>query len=167
MKQFNLILAFLLITSLALAQEINFELKTTKIYKDKFSKRNYGFESIGKNNSAFYYLHLPFKYTFGYGSLGVSKIPDVIMYDFDLNMIRKQKLVLETENKILEYAGTVFINDNIYILSSFQNKKQKKQYLFVQSMNKLTLEMNNDLKKISEIDYSGMDKYFNTDYNVE
>jgi len=167
MKQLQLVLFFLTVTSLTFAQDTSFDLKSTELYKDKVRERNYGFESIGKTDKHFYYMHLPFKYAFGYNSVGSNEVPNIIMLDNDLNLIKKQALDLETENKERDYQGAVFFEDKTYILSSFQNTDHKKHYLFVHSMKNSTLETNNDLKKIGEIDYSGINKYFRTYFHLE
>jgi hypothetical protein len=80
-------------------------------------------------------------------------------YNNKLNLVNSKELKLEYDGKELYKQFTMYMNNELYIFSSFQNQKKKANYLFVQSLNLKTLTPNKDLKMIAEIDYSGFSKY--------
>ncbi|WP_029904479.1 hypothetical protein [Prevotella sp. 10(H)] len=49
------------------------------------------------------------------------------------------------------------LDDRIYIFSTFQNKKDKRHYVFVETLNQEKLQFNNDARKIGEISYKDID----------
>ncbi|WMJ75511.1 hypothetical protein RCC89_20450 [Cytophagaceae bacterium ABcell3] len=74
-------------------------------------------------------------------------------YDNSMNLKLSQPLQLKTEGKNRDYEFAVHLNDKLYLFSSFHNQKLKKNFLFVETVNKKTLLPNNDLKKVAEIEY--------------
>ena len=53
------------------------------------------------------------------------------------------------------------------MFTSLKNNKLKQNFLFVQSINKKTLLLNNDLKQIAQIDYAGNRKYNAGNFNYK
>jgi hypothetical protein len=47
----------------------------------------------------------------------------------------------------------LYINNTIHVISSFTNDEQKKYFIFDETVKSDNLELNNDAKKISEVDY--------------
>ncbi|MEN8120840.1 MAG: hypothetical protein ABFS35_10860 [Bacteroidota bacterium] len=169
MKKIKLITA-LLLSTIALqlqSQEQNYELKETERLKDKLLERNVGFEFIGKTKDSYYYMFLPFSQVFGFNSIGSNRAPYIGKYDYDMNLIKKVKTNIIADEKEREYRGVVYLNNTIYLITSFLNADHQKHYFFVQSINSSTLEDNNDLRKIGEIDYSAYTKYKETSFNIE
>ncbi|MCP4521332.1 MAG: hypothetical protein GY827_06530 [Cytophagales bacterium] len=80
-------------------------------------------------------------------------------YDKKLNQARSVELNLREGKRRKTYEFSTELDNKIYIFSSFKNKKLKKKFLFAQSVNKTTLQVNNDTKKIAEIDYSSKKWY--------
>ncbi|MDH6355211.1 hypothetical protein M2132_001548 [Dysgonomonas sp. PH5-45] len=52
------------------------------------------------------------------------------------------------------YEGAKVINGDIYLFSSFKNKKDKKYYFFAETVKKEPFSLNRDERMIGEIDYS-------------
>ena len=100
---------------------------------------------IGYDNTGIYAL----KYSaslFG----GVKYYLDFI----DNSMIRKnsEEINLEEENgKEKEYEFLINFHNKLMLFSSFNNQKDKTNYLFYQTMDKKALKPNLDIKKIAEI----------------
>ncbi|MDL2257300.1 hypothetical protein LJC06_03740 [Bacteroidales bacterium OttesenSCG-928-I14] len=65
------------------------------------------------------------------------------------------KVELKNEKKTeRDFETTLMIGNEIYLFSSFNNKKQKKYYFFAETINKNPLDYNHDERLIAEIDYS-------------
>lgn len=79
----------------------------------------------------------------------------VVRYDSKMKPSKAVTLNLTFQNKDLVYEFAIQLNGVIYIYSSFENHKLNKKFLFVQSLNKNTLQVNQDLKKIAEIGLVG------------
>ncbi len=168
MNKLTLTFFLFVLTSLAtMSQEQSYELKETEKYKDKLLERNAGFEFIGKDKDACYYLFLPYNQVFGFNSIGSNRIPYIGKYDKDLNLEKRVEANIKSDGKEREYRGVVYLNNTIYLITSFLNSEHKKHYFFVQSVNTSTLEDNNDLRKIGEIDYAPYNKYKETSFNIE
>lgn len=90
----------------------------------------------------------------------IGKSPGIILehYDQKMNKTKSSELILEYQKKEMEFKFIKHIGDKLCMFSSFVNTKQKKRFLFVQSINKKSLQFNKDLKKIAEIDISERDK---------
>ncbi len=88
-------------------------------------------------------------------------------YNKKLNKTLFTELNLKEGKKDKDYEFTLSLNNKIYVFSSFKNQKLKKKFLFSQSVNKKTLQVNNDLKKIAEIDYSSKSRYKSGGFSYE
>ncbi|MEM6262710.1 MAG: hypothetical protein AAGI38_09405 [Bacteroidota bacterium] len=88
-------------------------------------------------------------------------------YDHSLKLVKSMGLDLKTEDKhrALEYVFQS--KGKLYILSSFKNRKLKKKFLFVESVDKKAMKLNNDLKKVGEIDYSAKDRMNPGEYLIK
>lgn len=73
----------------------------------------------------------------------------------DMATGKPQSLRLELKDKGVkrEWRHVRALDGKIYIFSSFRNKKDKRYYIFVETLNKETLKLNNDARKIGEISY--------------
>ena len=71
---------------------------------------------------------------------------------FDERMNRQgfELLNMKTEGKERDLYFSAQLKDNLYVYSTFENKKLEKTFLFVQQINKETLKPEGDLKKIAE-----------------
>ncbi len=81
-------------------------------------------------------------------------------YNTQLKKTKTQPIEIEYKDKKLTFEKTIDFNNRIYVISSFLNQSSKKNYLFAQTIDKKTLTLNNDLKKIAEYEYEKRrDKY--------
>jgi hypothetical protein len=92
-----------------------------------------------------------------YAVMGLKVTPKITLehYNYDMRLTKSHELELKTNGKSRDYEFIIPVEDELYLFSSFRNKKQKKKYLFMQTINKKTLRPNKDLKKISGIPYKG------------
>lgn len=78
-------------------------------------------------------------------------------YDNDLNLKRSQKLDLKVKGKQRDFEDIVMVGRELYLLSSFNNQAKKKNYLFLQKINRKGLRLSKDFQMIAETD--ARDKY--------
>ncbi|MBI9053411.1 MAG: hypothetical protein JEY96_06305 [Bacteroidales bacterium] len=76
-------------------------------------------------------------------------------FDNKQNFTKSVELDLKYQKKDMYYRFIIHINDELFLFSSFKNQKLKQNFLFIQSIDKNTLELKQGLKKIAQIDYSG------------
>lgn len=88
-------------------------------------------------------------------------------YNSEMNQVQISEITFETKHKKRSYEFTIDLGDEIFVFSSFKNEKHKKNYLFAQSLNKTTLQLNNDLRKICEIAYEKKTKHNAGNFSYE
>lgn len=135
-----IILSTLLFASHSRAQEFVrieegpvLELKEKRVLIEFFNYANHAIGSIMKKEN---------KWT---GS------PDYYMniYNKQLNLIGEKKLDLKRYGKRLQYEAMVNIGDSLYLISSYDNQKKKKKYLFAESMDRKNFRFHNDRRMIA------------------
>lgn len=101
---------------------------------------------IGKDDSGIYVM--------------VQKIKGVYKFEYTLsrlnnkmNLEKSALIDLSYNQKSMSYEFSLIFNNELYVYTSFVNRKQKVKYLFVQSIDKKTLQSNNDLKKVADFPY--------------
>lgn len=79
--------------------------------------------------------------------------PKVFLARFNKSMELEQEteMVLEYDGNDLDFERLFMQNDQLYLFTSFKNKKQKLRYAFYQTIDKETLIPNNDITKIAEV----------------
>ena len=88
-------------------------------------------------------------------------------YDQKMALSKSVEIELKEQKKKRKFEFIIHIDNEMYIFSSFANQKLKKNFLFVQGLDKKTLQPKKDLKKIAEIDYSGKSKYNSGSFDYE
>ena len=90
----------------------------------------------------------------GFGEMkAVGTSEGLIKYDRKNGVINTSPIKLQT-NKITRVRLYVCVNDDsIHVISYFNNRLQNSVYIFDETYNINTLESNNDVHKISEIEY--------------
>jgi hypothetical protein len=165
------ILNYLMLMFLALhvqAQQVPYEIKRGDVQRDKVTKRTFGIQPVASDNEFFYYLYIPYRAVFNEISLGTVENHFIAKFRKDnLEQVVKKEIILEYNNRKRQFHGVVPVKNNFYLFSAFQNEQHKKHYLFVQHINKETLETEDNMKMIGEIDHSGIDKYNNTHFHHE
>lgn len=76
-------------------------------------------------------------------------------YNNKLNISNTVELDLEREKQENTFEFILQWNNRLLLFSSYPDKSTKKNHLYVQSIDKQSLSLNNDIKKISEIDFEG------------
>lgn len=73
------------------------------------------------------------------------------MYVFskNLELVATQELDLNRYKNRMQYVAMLNMGNAVYLLSSFDNLKKKKKFIFAQSFNAKTFELNNDLNMIA------------------
>jgi len=94
-----------------------------------------------------------------YGSVigGVEK-NHIYSVELKTKQIIDKDINLKTGDKRRAVEKILFLNNTIHVFSSFINSEQKKYYIFDETLNSENLALNNDTKKICEVDYSQMEK---------
>lgn len=87
-------------------------------------------------------------------------------YDLNCKQLLSVELELSHDKKKHGLEEIIHIGDEIYLFSSFENKKEEKNYLFVETINKKTLVPGN-MKKIAEIDYAGQKRWNSGSYSFK
>jgi hypothetical protein len=161
MKNVFVLLLMLTLMSSLQAQEIGFTLKSGQVMRDKVSQRTVDIADIGRINGQTYFLYLPWNAVYNQASIGATENYFVGKFDKDLNLIKKAEIVIKHDKKDLECDGVRMLKDKLLVFSSFQNSKDKKDYLFAQNLDSKTLELVPNSKLIAELDYSGLSKFNN------
>lgn len=86
-------------------------------------------------------------------------------YDESMNLINSSEFDLIYNLKKRQYLDIITINNVCYFFSIYSNKSHKKKYLFCQTINKKSLLLNNDLRKIDEIGHYGL--FSDLDFNIK
>jgi len=80
-------------------------------------------------------------------------------YSNRLILSKSVELDLKSEKKKRQLEFIIQLDGRMYVFSSYMDQKIKRNFLFVQPVNKRTLVLEGELKKIAEIDYEGNTKY--------
>lgn len=128
--------------------------------EQKESRRSSLSGIIGKDKSGIYALKLE-------GKILASSIFTIEHYDHKMNLITSSDFNMKEGKKKKFYEGSILSNGKLYIFSSFRNKGKSKNYFFRQTVNLKTLELNNDIEKIAEIDFKGFSKFNAGNFNFE
>lgn len=165
----TLITFLLFITSVfyLTAQDINYNIKSTEVLRDKLVERSAGLKAIGAINEHAYFLYQPYTAIYSGANIGGKMKHYIGKFDKDVNLIKKVELLLDQKGKEVNFEGIQIVNDKILVFFSFQNKAKKMHYLFSRSVNAETLELEDDTKMIADLDYSGISKYKRTSVQYE
>lgn len=85
-------------------------------------------------------------------------------YNAQMNRSKFVELNLEQMGKKTRYEAIVQTDNKLYLFTSFENKKLNQNFLFSQTINKKTLTVNNDIKKVAQINYEGYSWYRQSNY---
>ena len=151
-----------------LAQDIAYDIKSTEIVRDKMVERAYNINKIGKAGDYSYFLFMPYQPGPSEHAIGNFNIYRVGRYDKDMKLLNKQlvDLMQKPEKKEKNFEGILLVKGKLVVFTSFQNQKDKKNYVFVQHMNNESLAMENDIKLVGQLDYSGYSKYSQTVFTI-
>lgn len=165
MKKTFVILAFIGLSVVLHAQKITENIKTTWSEEGRMDKDMAFFvlEPIGYDSTGVYGLTHPFTVQGGF-VIGPGQKYAVTHISPDLDFVPMEEINLKVGDVDKDFEFALWLNGEYYIFSSFQNQKLKKTFLFAQTLNKETLQVNHDLEKIAEIDYSEFNKFKKSNY---
>jgi hypothetical protein len=122
---------------------------------------------LGMIDNYAYFLMKPYKKTYTNEILLMTQNHFIYKCDLNKNIIKATELELKHDKKELDFERAVMVQNKVFVFSSFQNKKDKKHYLFVQNYNPTTAVLTNNIKLAAELDYSGYSKFNNTTFTLE
>jgi len=140
-------------------QGIDFTVKSGEEIKFKMSDFATDIRKLGVIDGNAYFLFLPYR---SGGGLEISignKNPFIGKYDLDNKLIKKTEIELKQNKKELQFEGALKLKDQLFVFSSFQNKKDKKHFLFVQNFDPNTVELVDNIKPVAELNYSEFSKF--------
>lgn len=123
----------------------------------RMTMKNYFFnmEIIGRDETGVYGIQMPAKEVYGGNTLGGIRNYQLARYNnTSLDNPELFELMLKDHDMERNYEFAAQVGNQFYIFSSFQNRKLRKTFLFAETVNKKSLGLNNDLKKIAEVDWS-------------
>ncbi len=92
------------------------------------------------------------------GMISGSKKVYIEKYNSKMKLVKSQEIALKYKNKALDFEDMVILNQNLFLLTSFNNKAKKKNYLFSQMINMRSLTASKKLTKIGEIETLGINR---------
>lgn len=115
-------------------------------------------QPVGYDNKGFYGLNIPYSEVIE-GAILTNDKYTISRLSPDLTQMTSEPLDLKEEGKEKRFEFVLWLNNRIYVFTSFQNQKLRKTFLFAQTIDKNSLKVNNDLLPIAEVDYNKFDKY--------
>lgn len=157
MKQKPFILfALLLISILSFGQKSTEQVDVKWGPEEKESKKTRLSDIIGIDETGFYTL----RYSFSKSTLAI-----IEHYNMNMQKTKEFEIPAKQREKKLKLESAFYINETIYLFSSFADKKTKKNKLFVQTIDKETLKPNRDQKVVAEIDFREFSKSNSGNFN--
>ena len=136
-------------------QNINYEFESGKHYYSPGSAVIPS-QMIGSDETGYYFL-----------VLNLAELSQVRLEHFDKNLNRtiSQKLEFLPGKAIRKFEYIFYSNNKIYLFSSYADSKLEKRFLEVQTVDKKTLLLNNDLKSVIEV-YNTFNKSGKFEFNT-
>ncbi|MEI6899227.1 MAG: hypothetical protein WCL00_05070 [Bacteroidota bacterium] len=159
MKKWLFTLCLFLMVLLVKGQGINFTVKSGEEIKFKMSDFATGLRTLGIIDGNAFFLFLPYQSGGGPEIVIGNKSRLIGKYNLDNKLVKKTELELKQNKKELEFENALLIKKQLFIFSSFQNKKEKKHYLFVQNFDPGTVELVDNIKPVAELNYSEFSKF--------
>ena len=142
----NLILISLLILcNVLVAQTIDYDLATSADSKLKMGQY---FDQVIFDNKEVIYTITRREIT----GFIEEKTIDVELYDRSLKKLKKKSLSLEYKSNLLQYEALKYLNGKLYLFTSFFNSAKKKNYLFMEVYDGLTLKRLQRMEIVGEFE---------------
>ncbi len=75
-------------------------------------------------------------------------------FDMNMNQVASEEIILEGADKKRKFEDIVYFNDEMYLMTSYNDKGNDFCYLYFQKINKNTLKAEKKLLQLAEIDYN-------------
>jgi hypothetical protein len=167
MKKHFFFISFTLIFTTIYSQNIDFKLNQGEGIRLKGSTAVTETQELGVIDNYAYFLMKPFQTTAPNAIVLMNQNNFIYKFDLNNNLIKTKELEMTQDKKELDFEGAMRLQKNIFVFSSFQNKRDKKHYLFVQNYNTSTDALTTNAKLIAELDYSEYSKFNNTTFEKE
>jgi hypothetical protein len=132
----------------------------------KIAKRASLGDIVASDAEGFYAIQVGYRY-YGIGILSVTKtIITLEHYNKEMNLNRSTELELNYKDDKMDYERIIQLDDVLYVFASYKDQSNKKNMLFVQSINKNTLRPNGDFRQVGEVDYDNGTKSNSGNFNV-
>ena len=142
----NLILiSLLMLCNVLVAQTIDYDLATSGDSKLKMGQY---FDQVIFDNKDVIYTITRRKIT----GFIEEKTIDVELYDRSLKKLKKKSLSLEYKSNLLQYEALKYLNGKLYLFTSFFNSAKKKNYLFMEVYDGLTLKRLQRMEIVGEFE---------------
>ena len=86
-------------------------------------------------------------------------------FDRDMKLKKAKEINLKYKKKRRDLEKVLYLNGNLFLLTSFNNQAHKANYLFVQEINKKSLTLSKKLRKVGET--PAKDKYREGKFNFD
>lgn len=116
---------------------------------------------IAHDESGFYAIQREAK-----GLFGNSSEISIDHYNSDANQTKSIELKIVNGKKDMVYEKILHLKDKLLLFSTYEDQKSKMHSLFVQTIDKKTLQPNSDTKKLANIDYSGNRRTNSGEYSI-
>jgi len=129
------------------SQNISDSIVTGKIQKCKLFDAVYKYQPVASFDNCFTFLLLPKE-----EDLALGNIYRMEKYDLNLNLLVHERLNFKDKNGERKFCNLIYFQQKLYLFTSFKNHKDKKLYLFVQTIDKNKFSLNDDLRMIAEFE---------------
>ena len=146
------------------SQGINYELKSTEIFKEKSKDKFIDIKLIGNDDDFYYYDLLP-RYDY-FGSAGNNAFHLIGKLGKNSPSFTRKKIVLESKDDALGVKGVYYLNNKLIMLREIMNKYTNRTKLVAQGINKKNLAVYSELKTLFEISLDSCERYNHADYNI-
>ncbi len=103
---------------------------------------------IGHDEDYYYVLFEEVSGMFGRKTYYIEK------YDLKMKQLASEEIILDGSSKKREFESVIYFNNEMYLLSSYNDKKQDFKYLYIQRVDKSNLIPEKKLTQIADIDYN-------------
>ncbi len=141
---------------LAIAQSTISSIKNVKVKwgneeKDKMFHRSALDQIIGQDEGGYYILKDKYSSVMGFRFTD----PTLTYFDKNLNLVKSADVDPQNGQEKTDLWSFIELGDKLYMLSTYDNYKADKISLYCHDINKSTLEVSADPKKIAEVKYKG------------
>jgi hypothetical protein len=116
---------------------------------------------IGHDESGYYVLQFLNKGLYGIGSKYV-----IQKFGNDLELKTSSEIEIKAYDRKATMEDIIYFQDKLVIFSSYRDSKTKMNTLYMSTINKKTLAVNDDAEVVASIDYSGKTKFNAGYYNL-
>jgi hypothetical protein len=119
----------------------------------------FNMDIIGRDETGVYGIQMPAREVYGRTVGGIRNYQLARYNNNTLDNPELLELKLKEDGVERDYEFAAQVGNEVYIFSSFQNRKLRKTFLFTETVNKKQFGLNKDLRKIAEVDWSNESKY--------